>query len=104
MLHVTKIATVGQSSGFGIEEQHADKTLAQRTPDSTLAVKETEANVISGGIGRNQLQGNNQTNLTTGSANTTPEVCLSLWVQDVMTLKEAVRCVVDDAKRASSSQ
>jgi hypothetical protein len=103
MLHVTTIANVGRPLEPGIEERHSSKISAQETPDSTLTVKASEADLIGAGIGHDQQEANNQTELSTGLANIAPpKVCLSEWVQEVITLEEAVRCMDDDAKKTNS--
>ena len=93
-LCVTKISNVErQLSELKSERQYSCNILVQEEgADITIKVK--AANETSVGIRHNQLEPNIQTDLSIESANITPlKVCLSRWVQEAMTLEEAVHCM-----------
>jgi len=97
---MTKISNVEQQlSELKSERQYSCNILVQEECAPTLSVKVKEANAINAGIRVNQLEANKQTDLSTNSADTTAvRICISQWVQEAITLEEAVRCMDDDAK------
>jgi len=102
ILHLTKIANVGRSLEFGREEQHSGGISAQKTPDSIMTVKASKHKAIGNGIGHDQQEANNQSNSSTSSSNTHfLKVCLSQWINEVITFEEAMRCMDDDPKQAT---
>ena len=64
-----------------------------------LPLKANETNLTNTDAKQDHLQANDQLNYSTDSANvTTPEVCTSQWLHDVITVGEMLHCVGDYMK------
>jgi hypothetical protein len=92
---MTKIGNVErQLSELKSERQHSCNISVQEERAPALSVKVKEANATNACIRHNQLEADKKTDFSTNSADTNAvRICISQWVQEAITLEEAVRCM-----------
>ena len=100
VLCITKATNVGRPpSELEIERQDSGNMSVQERDPPTLRMNASEGDVTNADIAQEQLQANNQLDFTTDSENTTTlKACLSLWLQDALTVNETLHCVEDSVQ------
>ena len=94
-----------QPSEHEIERQHSGNMPVHATHALILPVRAIEANVTSADIAQEELQTNSPLDFASGSENSTPAlVCVSEWLQDVITGNETLHCVEDYANKTNGSE
>jgi len=99
-LCIVKTSNVGRRlSELKVEREHSCNVSVSVTCVPILLLKANETNLTNTDTKQDHLQANDQLNFSTDLADvTTPEVCASQWLHDVITVGEMLHCVGDYMK------
>ena len=104
MLCMVKTNSIGRRlSELEFERQRSCNVSVSVMCVPTLPLETNEANFTNTVVKQDRLQVNNRLGFSPDSENIALlTICLSQWVEEIITFEEAMRCIDDEAKKTKS--